>query len=111
MHQKQPAAKVAVSRFAMLLSLSKLYPLRSFQIVRMEKQNLNVVGDASKARFISAIVDNVLAILLTVSVVGLAPENSSGLRLVLLVSTYLGYYFMQEAIWARTVGKLFQGLI
>jgi uncharacterized RDD family membrane protein YckC len=77
----------------------------------MEQKTLQVVGDATKARFISAIVDNLIAIFLTIITVGLVPENSFTLRAVMLVTVYLGYYFILEALWSRTFGKYFQGLV
>ena len=77
----------------------------------MEHENARVVGDATKARFISAIVDNLLALFLTLVIVGSVPENLSVLRGTLLVTSYLGYYFILEAFWSRTLGKYFQGLV
>lgn len=77
----------------------------------MEEKNVQVVGDATKARFISAVIDNVIAVFLTIITVGLVPENSSTLRGVLLITVYLGYYFVLEAFWSRTFGKYFQGLV
>lgn len=70
-----------------------------------------VVGDATKARFISTIIDNIIAIFLTILIVGLVPEDRLVLRGVLLFAAYLGYYFAQEALWSRTLGKFLQGLM
>jgi uncharacterized RDD family membrane protein YckC len=33
------------------------------------------------------------------------------LKAVLFFLTYLAYFFLMEALWSRTVGKLFQGLV
>jgi len=77
----------------------------------MEEENFQIVGDATKARFISAIIDNLIALLLTIVTVGLVPENASTLRAGVLVTVYLGYYFILEAFWSRTLGKYFQGLV
>jgi len=71
----------------------------------------SVAGDSTKARFISAIVDNFIAIIFAIIITGFVPENMTVLRLVCLVTVYLGYYFVPEALWARTPGKYFQGLM
>jgi len=70
-----------------------------------------IVGDATKARFIATVIDNFTAIVLTIVIVGIVPEDALKLRAFLLVSTFLGYYFVQEALWSRTLGKYFQGLV
>ncbi len=77
----------------------------------MEGNNNRLIGDATKARFISAIIDNLIALLLTLLAVGAIPGHLSTLRATLLVTVYLGYYFVLEALWSRTLGKYFQGLI
>jgi len=77
----------------------------------MVQPNDGIVGDASKARFISAILDNIIAIFLTILIVSLIPENFSAARAVSLVAVYLSYYFIQEALFARTIGKYLQGLV
>ena len=74
-------------------------------------ENPLLIGDASKARFISAIIDNLIAIFVTIMVVRMFPEHLTTLRGIALVAVYLGYYFVPEAIWRRTPGKYFQGLI
>ena len=77
----------------------------------MDQKHNVVVGDATKARFISAIIDNLIAMVLTIVVVGLMPEDRSTLRIVVLISVFLGYYFVLETFWGRTIGKYLQGLI
>ena len=77
----------------------------------MEGIDTELVGDFTKARFISAIVDNLIAAALALISVGLIPPNLPILRGTVLVAVYLGYYFVLEAFWSRTLGKYFQGLI
>lgn len=72
---------------------------------------MNIVGDASKARLIAAFIDNIIAFGLMLVVVGAVPEGLLTLRAILVVGGYLGYFFLMEALFARTVGKYFQGLI
>jgi uncharacterized RDD family membrane protein YckC len=72
---------------------------------------MNIVGDASKARFIAAFTDNLLAIALTFALGIPLPENWLAMKVVVLVAGYLGYFIVFEALWSRTPGKYFQGLI
>ena len=69
------------------------------------------VGDATKARFIAAFVDNILALGIMLVVVAAVPENLSIIRGVAIVAGYLGYFFILEGVSGRTVGKYFQGLV
>jgi uncharacterized RDD family membrane protein YckC len=73
--------------------------------------NIMFVGDASKARFIAAFIDNLLAFALMLTVVAAVPEELSVLRAVCIVAGYLGYFFLLEGATGRTVGKYFQGLV
>jgi hypothetical protein len=59
------------------------------------------VGDASKARFIAAFIDNLVALAFMLCMVALVPENLPVLKGVLIVVGYLGYFFICEGIWAR----------
>ena len=77
----------------------------------MERENPQLVGDATKARFISTVIDNLIALLLTLILAGMLPEDRPTLRAISLVTVYLGYYFVLEAVWSRTLGKYFQGLV
>src|SRR5690349_4937082 len=77
----------------------------------MEGTKPSLVGDATKARFIAAVIDNTIATFVTLIAVRMVPENRTRVRAVVLVIAYLGYFFLLEAVWARTFGKYFQGLI
>lgn len=72
---------------------------------------MQIVGDATKARFIATIIDNTVAVFLTIGVVSFVPENLSALRILLLIGVFLGYFFILEGLWARTLGKYLQGLV
>ncbi len=72
---------------------------------------MNIVGDASKARFIAAIVDNVIALGVMLVVVSLVPETWTVLRGIFVVVGYLSYFLILEGLWGRTLGKYFQGLV
>lgn len=72
---------------------------------------MQIVGDATKARFIATIIDNTVAVFLTIGVVSFVPENLSVLRILLLIGVFLGYFFILEGLWARTLGKYLQGLV
>ena len=91
----------------MLLSLSKVRRPK----FNMEETTTSLVGDATKARFIAAFIDNFIALFTTLIAVRAVPENMTVLRGVVLVAAYLGYYFVLEAVWGRTLGKYFQGLV
>ena len=77
----------------------------------MDETKPSLVGDATKARFIAAFIDNTIAMFFTLIAVRAVPENSTGLRAVVLVGAFLGYFFILEALWSRTIGKYFQGLV
>ena len=70
-----------------------------------------IVGDATKARFLAAIIDNLIAIALMLSVVMLIPESFPTIKGILIVLMYLGYFVVLESLWSRTLGKYFQGLV
>jgi uncharacterized RDD family membrane protein YckC len=72
---------------------------------------MKIVGDASKARFIALFTDNLLATALTFALGIPLPENWVAMKVVVLVAGYLGYFIVFEALWSRTPGKYFQGLI
>ena len=72
---------------------------------------MEIKGDTSKARFFAATIDNLIAIGLMLVIVGSMPENWSVLRAIFIVIGYLGYFFIFEGLWGRTLGKYFQGLV
>ena len=77
----------------------------------MTTNEVSVKGDGTKARFIATFIDNIIALVLSIVIAGLIPENATILRGTLLVSVYLSYYFVLESLWSRTIGKFLQGLI
>lgn len=59
---------------------------------------MTIVGDASKAaRFIAAIIDNIIAMGIMFGVVMLIPENLPAIKGILIVLIYLGYFVVLEA--------------
>ena len=70
-----------------------------------------VIGDASKARLIAAFIDHLCAAALMLVTVATVPENYPVVKAVFFFLCYLGYFIVLEAVWSRTVGKFFQGLI
>ena len=72
---------------------------------------MNIVGDATKARFIATFLDNLIAIALTFLAVAIVPPTLPILKGVVLVIVYLGYFAILEGIWSKTLGKYMQGLV
>jgi uncharacterized RDD family membrane protein YckC len=72
---------------------------------------MNIIGDASKARFIAFFIDNLIASALMLFVVALVPEEFPAVKGVFFFLVYLAYFIVLEALWSRTLGKYFQGLI
>ena len=72
---------------------------------------MDLIGDASKARIIAFIIDNLFACLISILTVGLVHTESSIVGGAVLCFTYLGYFFLFEALWSRTPGKFMQGLV
>jgi uncharacterized RDD family membrane protein YckC len=72
---------------------------------------MELIGDASKARIIAFIIDNLIACLVALLTVGLLNSNSPMLSGSVLTISYLGYFFVFESLWSRTPGKFLQGLV
>ncbi len=72
---------------------------------------MDLIGDASKARIIAFIIDNLFACLISVLTVGLVQTDSSIGGGTVLCFTYLFYFFVFEWLWSRTPGKFMQGLV
>ena len=70
-----------------------------------------LIGDASKARIIAFIIDNIIACLLSLLIVGVMHSDNAILSATVLCLTYLSYFFLFELAWERTPGKFFQGLV
>ena len=72
---------------------------------------MDLIGDASKARIAAFIIDNLIACLISILVVGLVGSANPVVSGSLLGFSYLSYFFLFEALWSRTPGKFFQGLV
>jgi uncharacterized RDD family membrane protein YckC len=72
---------------------------------------MNIVGDASKARLIAVFIDHVIALGVMFFAVMLVPESFPVLKALGFFLVYLAYFVVLEALWSRTLGKFFQGLI
>ena len=72
---------------------------------------MTVIGDASKARLIAVFMDHLIAFALTLLVVAFVPDSLPVVKAVLFFLIYLSYFVVLEALWSRTLGKLFQGLV
>jgi len=69
------------------------------------------VGDASKSRLVAVFLDHIIATALMFFVLALVPERLPVIKAALFFLTYLAYFVLLEALWSRTLGKYFQGLI
>lgn len=72
---------------------------------------MNVVGEVSKERFIAAFIDNLIGFALMIAVAILVPEGFPVIKATLYILIYFVYFIVFEALWSRTIGKYFQGLI
>jgi len=72
---------------------------------------MTMIGDASKARLIAVFIDHLVAFALTLLVVAFVPESLPVVKAVLFFVIYLAYFVVLEALWSRTLGKFFQGLV
>src|SRR3982751_39576 len=72
---------------------------------------MNIIGDASKARLIALFFDNLIAFALMMFIVMLVPERFPAVKGIFFFLIYLAYFIVGEALWSRTLGKYFQGLI
>lgn len=62
-------------------------------------------------RYIAAMLDNALALILGVVAAKSVTNDWPVLQLLAMVTTYLGYYFVSEGFLSRTPGKLLTGLV
>ena len=72
---------------------------------------MTIVGDASKSRLIAVFIDHFVAFALMMFVVALVSQEFPVVKAVLFFLVYLAYFVVLEALWSRTVGKYFQGLV
>lgn len=72
---------------------------------------MRVKGDATKARIYASIIDNILALIVMAIFVSLVGKYFPAYVIVVVAVGYVGYFFVMEGMWSRTVGKFMQGLI
>ena len=72
---------------------------------------MGIVGDASKSRLVAVFIDHLIAFALMIAVVAVVPERLPVVKAVFFFLIYLAYYVVLEALWSRTLGKYFQGLV
>jgi uncharacterized RDD family membrane protein YckC len=72
---------------------------------------MNIVGEASKERFIAAFLDNLIGFAFMMVVAVLIPERFPIIKFIFYILIYFAYFIVFEALWSRTLGKYFQGLI
>lgn len=72
---------------------------------------MHLVGDATKSRLIAVFIDHLIGFALMMFVVALLPEDIPILKAVAFFLVYVSYFIVFEALWSRTVGKYFQGLV
>lgn len=65
---------------------------------------------ANKNRFLAAFVDNFIGGIATLLAISAMPEESTELRIAAFSVTYLGYFWICESLWSRTLGKWVYGL-
>ena len=72
---------------------------------------MTIIGDASKARLMAHFIDHLIAFSLMLIAVAFVPESLPLVKAVFFFLVYLAYFVVFEALWSRTLGKFFQGLI
>ena len=70
----------------------------------------SLIGDATKSRLFAAGVDNLLAMFVALFTASRVPGLPDPDRLSVAVTSYLLYFFVQEAVWSNTLGKRIFGL-
>jgi uncharacterized RDD family membrane protein YckC len=70
-----------------------------------------MIGNSGRPRIFAFILDNLLATVAAFLAVAALKSDSSYLAGGTLCLTYLGYFFISEALWSRTPGKYLQGLV
>jgi uncharacterized RDD family membrane protein YckC len=70
-----------------------------------------MTGNSGRPRIFAFILDNLLAMVAAFLAVAALKSDSAYLAGGALCITYLGYFFLFEALWSRTPGKYLQGLV
>jgi uncharacterized RDD family membrane protein YckC len=60
---------------------------------------------------IAMFIDHLLAFALMLVIVALVPQEFPNVKAVFFFLFYLAYFIVLEALWSRTLGKYFQGLV
>ena len=76
-----------------------------------EQQATYTIRGTTMPRHIAAILDNLLAMLVSVLAAKQLPDSQYYGQIATLVLTYLAYYFVFEAIICSTPGKFLNGLV
>jgi uncharacterized RDD family membrane protein YckC len=70
-----------------------------------------MTGNSGRPRILAFIIDNLAATVAGFLAVAALKSDNPYLGGGALCLTYLGYFFAFEALWSRTPGKYFQGLV
>jgi uncharacterized RDD family membrane protein YckC len=70
-----------------------------------------MIGEVSKERFIAVFIGNLIGFALMMAVALLIPEGFPVIKFIFYVLIYFAYFIVFEALWSRTLGKYFKGLI
>ncbi|MDQ3819739.1 MAG: RDD family protein, partial [Acidobacteriota bacterium] len=70
-----------------------------------------MTGIAGRPRIYAFIIDNLFSLVAAFLMVAMLKPNSGYIGGSVFCLTYLAYFFIFEALWARTPGKYFQGLL
>jgi uncharacterized RDD family membrane protein YckC len=62
-------------------------------------------------RYLAALLDSILAMIIAVIAAKAVGDERLMLQIIVVVTVYLSYYFIPEALIGRTPGKLFSGLV
>ena len=72
---------------------------------------MQISGVLNKERFFAISIDSSIALIGTLFIMILVREIPAGVKGVIMVAVYLGYFIVFEGLWSRTPGKYHQGLI
>lgn len=70
-----------------------------------------MTGNSGRPRIFAFVIDNLLAMVAAFIVLAALKTGNPYLGAGALCLTYLGYFFLFEALWSRTPGKYLQGLV
>jgi uncharacterized RDD family membrane protein YckC len=70
-----------------------------------------MTGNSGRPRILAFVIDNLMASVAAFLAVAALKTENPYLGAGALSLTYLGYFFLFEALWSRTPGKYLQGLV